>query len=333
VVLSRYDLGPIESITDFPRGSRKSPKIGIVCQRGKFLLKRRPPARASGRRLAYSHQLQAHLKLQGFPLPRLIPPTDGDELAFRWNSQVYELFEYARGQTYNGTPDETRDAGLSLARFHRAVETFPIEAPGKGDYHDSNPVRTGLNSVCSTLSGHDSVAGAEGEVLAIGQQLYDTYEQACAAVEKRGLRSWAVGVVHCDWHPGNMLFRNDKVVAVIDYDSVRRSQRVVDIANGTLQFSILGAKQVEDWPDAIDEARAGQFLQGYSALLEIAPDERACLPHLMTEALIGESVLPIAATGSFGRHQGFRFMKMVRRKVHWIIENAERLSDSLFATR
>ena len=39
VVLSHYDLGVIEAITGYPRGSRRSPKAGIVAQRGKFLLK------------------------------------------------------------------------------------------------------------------------------------------------------------------------------------------------------------------------------------------------------------------------------------------------------
>ncbi len=32
VVLSHYDLGVIESVTDFSRGSRRSPKVGIVSE-------------------------------------------------------------------------------------------------------------------------------------------------------------------------------------------------------------------------------------------------------------------------------------------------------------
>ncbi|MCP4245877.1 MAG: phosphotransferase [bacterium] len=330
VVLSRYDLGPIESITEFRRGSRKSPKVGIVCERGKFLLKRRPPSRASARRLAYAHRLQAHLSMAGFPLPRLVAPANEEGQVLHWGSQVYELFDYVRGQSYNGTATETRDAGQTLARFHRTVDDFPgAESSGSGDYHDSNPVRTALNSVTSTLSGHDSVAGAEGEVLAVAQELYDAYDQACEAVQGHGLRNWPAGVIHCDWHPGNMLFRTDKVVAVIDYDSIRLAQRIIDVANGALQFSIRSAKEPEDWPAEIDEPRAAEFLAGYASERDLTTGEQACLVYLMIEALIAESVLPIAATGSFGRHHGFRFMKMVRRKTAWLLDNADRLSTSL----
>ena len=39
--LSHYNLGVIESITPFAKGSSQSPKVGIVCQKGKFLFKRR----------------------------------------------------------------------------------------------------------------------------------------------------------------------------------------------------------------------------------------------------------------------------------------------------
>jgi hypothetical protein len=57
------------------------------------------------------------------------------------------------------------------------------------------------------------------------------------------------------------------------------------------------------------------------------------MTHLMIEALIAELVLPIAATGSFGRYQGFGFMKMVRRKVNWLWNNAEWLPTSLVTSK
>lgn len=330
VVLSRYDLGVIESITEFPRGSRRSPKVGIVCERGKFLLKRRPRGQAGGRRLEYAHRLQAHLSMTGFPLPRLVPPITEEDTVLHYGGQVYELFDYVRGQSYLGTAEETREAGAILARFHQAVTGFNhVESPLEGDYHDANAVRTALNATPGSLSGHDSVAGREGEVLGLAQELYDEYERACAVVERHGLRDWPSGVIHCDWHPGNMLFRNHGIVAVIDYDSARQSQRVLDVANGTLQFSILSSRRVEDWPDELDEDRAQAFLEGYTEGLEIGEAERACLPCLMIEALIAESVLPIAATGSFGHYLGFEFMSMVRRKVGWMWKNADRLIATL----
>ena len=78
MVLSRYDLGVIESITPFNRGSRQSPKVGVVCERGKVLLKKRAKGRKGGGKVAFAHLIQQHLAGGGFPLPRIIAPRTSD---------------------------------------------------------------------------------------------------------------------------------------------------------------------------------------------------------------------------------------------------------------
>ena len=52
------------------------------------------------------------------------------------------------------------------------------------------------------------------------------------------------------------------------------------------------------------------------------PQRQALIP-LMLESLIAESVVPIAATGSFGDMPGFGVLQTVRRKVRWLLRNAE----------
>jgi Ser/Thr protein kinase RdoA (MazF antagonist) len=333
VVLSHYDLGVIESITEFSRGSRRSPKVGMVCQRGKFLLKRRDPDRTSRAKIAFTHGLQAHLGDKGFPLPVLVRPVDANgenDTVLAHREHLYELFEYVPGHSYCGTPGETRDAGRTLAQFHTFVRDFDAgENPPYGDYHDATAVRTGLSTIPSTVSAHESVAGKQAELLGTTQTLFDAYDEAADAVREAGIDEWPVQVVHSDWHPGNMLFKHDQVVAVIDYDSARLARRVLDVANGALQFSILSGDRPEEWPDHLDEDRMKQFLGGYEEIDPLTGDERRCIPYLMIEAIIAESVVPIAMTGSFGRWQGFRFMQMVRRKVLWLQSSAERLTTVL----
>ena len=135
-------------------------------------------------------------------------------------------------------------------------------------------------------------------------------------------------IVHSDWHPGNMLFRGNRVVAVIDYDSARIQQRILDVANGALQFSILGGgDDPAAWPDYIDESRFKRFLRGYEAVPNclLSEAELKVVPWLMIEALIAESVIPIAATGSFARMEGLGFLRMVERKVRWLKDKQDAL--------
>ena len=328
VVLSHYDLGIVESLTDFPRGSSRSPKAGIVCERGKFLLKRRSADRAHTERVRFTHAVQKHLAANSFPAPKLITTRDQHREMLQLRDHIYELFEFVPGHPYRQTAKESHEAGAVLARFHQATEGFvpPPNAP-RGCYHDAPGARTGLCTIDTTLSSHDSFTGDQAELASLIQYLLGAYDRAAEGVNRFGLATWPERVIHSDWHPGNLLFKNDVVVAVIDYDTLRISRRVADVANGTLQFSITAGGDPATWPNHVDQERFSAFLSGYESLCPLSEQERACMVDLMIEALIAECVPPITETGSVGRWAGYRVLQMVRRKVGWMTAHAEQLTQ------
>jgi len=327
VVLSHFDLGVLESITDFPRGSRKSPKVGIVCERGKFLLKRRSTTRAHPERVHLAHRVQALLTATRFPLPRLISARDGATM-LHLRDHLYELFEFVAGHPFEHSVEESRDGGETLAWFHQVTSPIPKleELPlARGDYHDATGIRTGLCAIGGMLKSHDSFVGQEAELGPLTSELLASYDKWSELATQRGVTQYPPHLIHADWHPGNILFRQRKVVAVVDYDSLRLSKRIIDVANGALQFSIMAGGDPVTWPDHPDEGRYRAFLEGYEARWPLTPEERNCLPPLMAEALISECVPPIAETGSVGPWAGFRVLQMVRRKLTWLAENEHML--------
>ena len=335
VVLSHFDLGVIESVTDFARGSRRSPKVGVVAERGKFLLKRRSLRRADPDRVRFTHRVQKHLTLSGFPAPKLVTTRDHGLELLQLRDHVYELFEFVAGQPFDRTPEETRQAGEVLARFHRLTDAFAGDhsrAAPRGDYHDLAGVRTGLCSIGSTLSSHDSFSGDEAELATLVQTLLSAYDEAASTVNRSPFDGLPERVIHADWHPGNVLYRNARVVAVIDYDTLRLSRGVADVANGALQFSMLAGGDPAGWPEQVDADRFRAFLAGYESLIRLSAVEFALIPPLMIEALIAECVPPITETGSVGRWAGFRVMQMVRRKIAWMASHGPVLVETYTAS-
>jgi Ser/Thr protein kinase RdoA (MazF antagonist) len=326
VVLSHYDIGVIDSVTEFPRGSRKAPKLLIVSEQGKFLMKRRARGKDDPFKVAFCHAIQLYLASKQFPLPHLIGTRKDNNSMLQWRNGVYELFEYIPGQAYPQTLESTFDSGRVLALYHKLLEAFRSEwKPPTGSYHMAPAVEQGLRQITTTLP-----AGLAGtpQIIPVLNDLLQLYGEAANAVEQQGMENWPKQIVHADWHPGNMLFRENHVVAVIDYDSARLLPRVIDIANGCLQFSILGGDDdVSRWPEYPDESRFKRFLRGYDEVMLLSQAEIATVPHLMIEALIAEAVFPIAATGQFGRMDGVAFLQMVARKVKWIQKNAKMLVE------
>ncbi|HMB96607.1 MAG TPA: phosphotransferase [Tepidisphaeraceae bacterium] len=324
IVLSHYDIGTIESNVEFPRGSRKAPKLLIVSDNGKYLLKRRAHGKDDPFKVAFCHAIQLHLAAKQFPLPHLIGTRKENNSMLQWRSAVYELFEYIPGQNYPQTLEATFDSGRVLGLYHKLLENFRSDwQPPTGGYHMSPAVETGLRAIPEILAKTYIIVDDR-----LPESLLRIYKHAAESADALGLENWPRQIVHADWHPGNMLFRDNHIVAVIDYDSARLQPRVLDIANGVLQFSIIGSDDnLAKWPDYPDESRFKRFLRGYDEVMLLSQAEIRALPWLMIQALIAEAVFPIAATGQFGRLEGIAFLQMVLRKVSWIQRHAKRLID------
>src|SRR5215212_230202 len=327
VVLSHYDIGVIDSVTEFPRGSRKAPKLLIVSEQGKFLMKRRARGKDDPFKVAFCHAIQLYLASKQFPLPHLIGTKRENNSMLQWRNGVYELFEYIPGQGYPQTLEATFDSGRVLSLYHKLLADFRSEwQPTGGSYHLAAAVESGIRQIPAALRSPDS---ASSPVL---QFLLESYRHAAQMASAAGLDAWPKQIVHADWHPGNMLFKDNRIVAVIDYDSARMQPRIIDAANGALQFSIIGGDEdINAWPDYIDESRYKRFLRGYDEVMLLSEAEMRTIPWLMIEALIAEAVFPIAATGQFGKLDGFGFLQMVQRKVYWMQRSADRLVELAMA--
>ena len=330
IVLSHFDIGILESIQEYPRGSRKAPKLLIASDHGKFLLKRRARGKDDPFKVAFCHALQLNLTNMQFPLPHLIGTRRENNSMLQWRGLVYELFEYIPGQSYPQTLEATFDSGRILGLYHKLLENFQSQwQPPSGSYHMAPSVETGMRSISAMLA-TPTAAKPNGDPAGVATVdfLMQSYHHAAESCEACGIDSWPKQIVHADWHPGNMLFRDNHVVAVIDYDSARLLPRIIDIANGALQFSILGGEEdVGRWPDYLDESRFKRFLRGYDEVMLLSQAEIQAIPWLMIEALIAEAVFPIAATGTFGRMEGILFLQMVQRKVAWMQRSAQQLVE------
>lgn len=317
-VLSHYDIGKIRKVMRLVGGSKRAPKIVVTTNEGRFLLKRRPQGKDDVYRMAFAHAVQTHLARRYFPVAPLVATRDEFSTILQIRGKIYEVFKYVGGSRYDGSAEETIDTGRQLGMFHKYLTNFAFEwEPLRASFHDSTTVRGQLKTVAS-----ESSAGPGKKLAAVGEELMTLYNASSVRVNELGFDSWAEQVAHGDWHPGNMLFDKDKLVAVLDFDSVKIAPPITDLANACLQFSIVGYHpNPADWPDYLDQAKVVQVLSGYREVIELEKDKAHSLLDLMIETMIAEAVLPVAATGFFGNLTGLEFLKMILRKARWIDKN------------
>ncbi|MBC24339.1 MAG: hypothetical protein CMJ32_10545 [Phycisphaerae bacterium] len=331
-VLRQYDIGGIGSITEFKRGSRKSPKLLIRTERGSLLLKQRARGRFDEERIRMSHEFQFHLGDNGFPVAPLVRTMDGRSWVHE-NELVFELFRFIDGGRCDKSPAQTEIAGEILGRLHSLSVTSPISSDSQhSSFHDSGMLEPAIGRLASSIlkvePGTDPT-----RIESVALDMMSLYRESVAHVSELGFDSWDRSVIHGDWHPGNLIFIDGKVIAVIDFDTIREEPLVIDLANGALQFSsssIRGASPLS-WPVSIDLERMAAFIRGYresGSPLQDTAFLRA-IPWLMIEALIIEAVVPIAQEGRFADISGWSFLVMAHQRARWIHTRIQRITEIL----
>jgi Ser/Thr protein kinase RdoA (MazF antagonist) len=325
-VLSHYDVGIVHRVKPLTAGNRRAPKVIIIADKGSFLLKRRPRGRDDLDRVALAHAVQKHLAGRSFPVTSLLPTIDEHATALNIDNHIYEFFEFVAGARYDASKEATREAGRQLAVFHKAMTDFGGQTePSQGCFHDSATVRRHLK-----LISVDRRTAPARQMQAVAADLLLRYDKSAVRVNAFGFRNWKRQIIHGDWHPGNLLFRDRRIVAVVDFDSIRVSPSVTDLANGMLQFSIVGDRpNPADWPAYFDEARLFEFLHGYREVVKLSKRKLYSLVDLMIETMIAEAVLPVAATGFFGDLSGLDFLRMILRKTQWLRRHRKDLTDTI----
>lgn len=330
VVLSHYDLGTIKRLEVFKRGSRRAPKAVMSSDRGVFLLKRRQGTDETRSRIITAHRVQRQLLAGGYPTPSLVPTRRSGSTLVHVGAHVYELFEFVRGEPFDRSAESAGAGGRALGRMHKLLADFAHakDAP-RGSFHQSPVVPRAFERA------HEMFAKVlPASAVAAGRACLDALQRdaqtAADLADACGAADGPDQINHGDWHPGNMLYSKDsKIIGVVDYDSIRLQNPLLDLANGALQFSAIGGVDPSQWPDDLDVRRFASFVCGYSREMPVTEEKIAAIPWLMAEALTVEALLPIASRGAFAGVRGDIMLSVVQRKMDWLMTNAKMLNQAV----
>jgi len=224
-------------------------RYAIDTSKGRFFLKVRsdwwPPAQAQ-----YVCGLLQDLGAEGFPVPFLRQTLAG-ELFAQWQGHVCECHVFVDGQAHTlGSLGQVAAAGRELWRFHSLTTTWGRPGnllPISCGYPNEERVHFFADRV-RDLFADDAAA------LDVLDQLLD-HLHAVPTSEGRAL-------VHGDYHPAILVFREDQVVAVCDFDMVQEAPCAFDL--GYFLYRAAGRpSRGGGGPARLDRAVAQAFLKGY----------------------------------------------------------------------
>lgn len=220
-VLSEYGIFNIDN-TSYPDAiSVTSRKVILETDKEAFFLKEKAKYCSTPLMLNSAANFQSYLSKQLDYIPKIIHTAD-DKPYVSYGTRFFLLTKLHKGRLFNGSINDVSNAGTALGELHRQSYNYPLinEAPQKKSQQDCEEF-IGLASKLentqndeyksSTLNFLSSIVNEEAEMILHIMN-------------------------HGDYAPFNLVFNDEKVQAINDFDNCAIFPRVRDLADGILTF-------------------------------------------------------------------------------------------------
>lgn len=205
--------------------------------------------------ILFEHALLNHLRSNGFTLAAAIVPSRSGATVLTTpppeNHQakraIWALFEFLEGEdkyswTYTKLTDkEFISAAEVLAYLHHCGHAF--EKP-PGTDRVQPPIMEFIPTFKKTFSAFSKQAGDRR----CDRLFKDNFKTICKALDDaasmdvrfQGMKKIPI---HCDYHPGNLKFRDEKGIGIFDFDWSKIDYRLFDVALGLVYFTSIWNEQ------------------------------------------------------------------------------------------
>jgi homoserine kinase type II len=286
-VLAQYGLGAFRHCAPIKRGYVNE-KWLLETEKGQFLLKRRHASLRRPSLVQAQHALVQHLRRAGFPAPALVR-TRYNNTCVVHGGEVYEVQDYVPGDLFDAEkPPHLAAAACMLGFYHNAVRGFDHQALHRPEE------RYGYAALSRTVKGllaswrQSIVPGLKPLMRRLEEHLQDLGHRYLAFTQLLEL------VIHGDYHGANLVFQEDRVVGVVDYDLAHWCSRAMEVAEATIAFCTdpgLGLQHIV-YPGVLDLELVNGFLNAYQATVPLSEAEIAALPCMVRTIWLCASLDP-----------------------------------------
>ena len=254
-----FALGPVRAVQPIAAGTINS-NFDVTTERGRFFV--RVNEGKSEPDVAWEARLVSALATAGVPTPAPLVAAGGRPYAPLGDKWV-SAFPWRDGRHLapaDVTPSHAEALGAALAQIHHAGLALPAAWR-----------RTSIYDHAHLVARYRSFAGARDPELA--RAIAVLGEELAAAEHARAVREAAThGLIHGDLFRDNVLWRDGKITAILDFEQA---------SGGSLAYDLAVALNDWSWDPAARAPRpaiAAALVAGYQRVRPLPATDRAALP-------------------------------------------------------
>lgn len=261
-VLSYYDLGELKRTSRVEKGFVNDNWI-VSTNRGRYFLKRRHSDLRNAELIRAQHAFIRHLRRSGFPAPEIFAIRSGETLLIE-GGEYYEIQQYITGKPYDRTnAAHFTAAAAALGRYHASAQDFTSEdLLSLVSWYCPINLKTNLALLAQEMkSGTDKAIAHLLSQFASHANDLSSRLSSCEELPQI--------IIHGDYHAGNLIFKDDEIVGVVDFDKACRQARVVELAEALIFFASPRPGHMKHlvYPGFLEWDGVCRFLRDYACAL------------------------------------------------------------------
>ncbi len=317
VIREHYALGRVERPAPLEAAhQRRHRKIVVNTSAGRFLAKtyKRDPYVLDA--LRFQHRLSDHLANYAIPVAKIQATNEGTRIV-ELETWALELQEFVEGNSMVVSKETLAISAEVLGKFHEICRDFPRPERDTRMWRFSEVPRSSFAALYEMARTQNESPALTEQCNRIALFLRDAGE--ALSFEQRG--RFETGLIHGDWHSGNLIFRDDRLAAVVDLEFAGDGCYLEDLAYAISNLCIRTTMREERLAK-----RSDLLLDHYQRYRTLSYYEEAALYYAVGVKHIATVSYQIQHQGTIvAGHSAASWMERLAVQCGWLSERAQKV--------
>lgn len=226
VIREHYDLGDVSVPRQLETThQRRHQKLVVESTAGRFLVKTYQDDPVVLDALRFQHRLSCHLEQNGLPVAHIQTAKSG-KCIVELPGWALELQSFLEGEQMSITTGSLTIAAKTLGKFHKVCEDLPVPPRDARMWRFSEVPRASFQQFYERAREESS----EEKVMDQCNSIALFLRSAAEHLDDNHRKAFETGLIHGDWHGGNLLFRNERLAAILDLEFAGAGCYLEDLA-------------------------------------------------------------------------------------------------------
>lgn len=315
VIRRYYDVGEVQLPHYLPKAHQhRHRKLMVETSAGKFLIKTYKCDPVVLDALRFQHRLSDHLDRNGIPVARIQRGKDGKSIV-EFESWALELQQFVDAEPMEVSAETLAVSAAALGRFHHVCREFPRPPRDTRMWRFSEVPRTAFAKLFEVAKQQ----GSEAEATECCNKIALFLHTAGAELNWEARNRFETGLIHGDWHGGNLLFRETDLAAVVDLEFAGDGCFLEDMSYAISNLCI----RTTNKPERLLK-RVNILLDNYQTFRALSHHEQVALPYAVGVKHVTTVSYQIAQfkNGMLAGLDAMEWMRRLAEQCAWLLVRA-----------